>query len=504
MTKLQRTSYRWPTVARLGLLCLAIVSEMTPETALGQTERLELGRRLQRFEQAWETADPAARAAAVAPMTAAVRNFFALSLSAAGKQLDEAWRVVRAEAVVGELERQVIHLQLLATPHCADSSTNELTVQLKPFYKGEVDKEADSETQIQLHLKLVDAQRAVVAEHTLTLAEAKTGSQWLTGKLAEGDYQLVPEVRLGEELFQWPQATLTRVDDLENRLLRLEQSLVAAYGKMNDTLFASLSDAVVLLRAMQAGTVQEIDFPAARRLRFCEAMLEAQHEDNRDLKDSQLATCIATEASENDVWLSLAVGRKNVAVRLRAPAEAALPLPVLFLFHGAGGSENMFFETYGAGRVVEEGLKRGWLVVAPRQGLFGLSLDVKAQLDVLEGLFEIDRSQVLLLGHSMGAGQVIRETGLHPQLPLAAVALGGGGRAKQPEALQDIAWFIGAGEQDFGRSGAQQLHESLTAAQVPSIYRDYPDVEHMVIVQAAIDDVFQFLDAQLLERQNAN
>jgi predicted esterase len=284
----------------------------------------------------------------------------------------------------------------------------------------------------------------------------------------------------------------------------LEQALVDAFGKMDDTLFASLGDSVALLRSMQAGTVQEIDYPAARRLRFCEAMLKTHHASQPTAEGSQLANCIVTEASETDVWLSLAIGRKNVPVRLRAPREVAAPLPVLFLFHGAGGSENMFFETYGAGRAVEEGLKRGWLVVAPRQGLFGLSLDVKAMLDVLDGLFEIDRSQVFLIGHSMGAGQVIRQAGLHPQLPLAAVALGGGGRPRQPEAMKDITWFVGAGEQDFGRSGAQQLHKSLTAAKVTSTYRDYPDVEHMVIVQAAIDDVFQFLDAQLLELRNAN
>jgi len=47
-----------------------------------------------------------------------------------------------------------------------------------------------------------------------------------------------------------------------------------------------------------------------------------------------------------------------------------------------------------------------------------------------------------------------------------------------------------------GRSGAQQLHKSLVAAQVQSTYRKYSDVEHMVIVQAAIDDVFEFLDAK--------
>ena len=53
---------------------------------------------------------------------------------------------------------------------------------------------------------------------------------------------------------------------------------------------------------------------------------------------------------------------------------------------------------------------------------------------------------------------------------------------------------VAAGEQDFGRSGARQLHRSLTDAGIQSQYKDYPEVEHLVIVQAAIDDSFKFLD----------
>jgi hypothetical protein len=61
-----------------------------------------------------------------------------------------------------------------------------------------------------------------------------------------------------------------------------------------------------------------------------------------------------------------------------------------------------------------------------------------------------------------------------------------------------IRFLVGAGDQDFGRGGAIQLHRSLAAAGVDSRYIEYAAVEHMVIVQAAIDDVFRFLDESLL------
>lgn len=88
----------------------------------------------------------------------------------------------------------------------------------------------------------------------------------------------------------------------------------------------------------------------------------------------------------------------------------------------------------------------------------------------------------------------MRQVSLHPQLIKAAVALGGGARLGDAEPLRPVRWFVGAGDADFGRSGAASLARSLEKSSVPVIYREYQNVEHMVIVQAALDDVFKFLD----------
>jgi acetyl esterase/lipase len=88
----------------------------------------------------------------------------------------------------------------------------------------------------------------------------------------------------------------------------------------------------------------------------------------------------------------------------------------------------------------------------------------------------------------------MRQVAIDPDLPAAAVAIGGGGRVAEAEKYPAFPWMVAAGEFDFGRSGARALADSLKNASVDARYTEYPDVEHMVIVQAALDDVFRFLD----------
>ena len=253
------------------------------------------------------------------------------------------------------------------------------------------------------------------------------------------------------------------------------------------TVAATLRDETRLIRSLSQGRLQEADFPILSRLQFCEALAS-------DTFDP--ANVMKSVAGKSDVWMTLAKGTKTASTRLRFPASLEKPIPVLFVFHGAGGSENMFFETYGAGRVIREAEKRGWLVVSPGQGLLGLSLGLSDMLDALEPFAKLDRSRIMVLGHSMGAAQVMTQVQKHATLPIAAIALGGGSRMAVKDASQapKARWFVAAGEQDFGRSGARQLHRSLTDAGIQSQYKDYPEVEHLVIVQAAIDDSFKFLD----------
>ena len=69
------------------LVLLALLTTLLPccsTAALAQTQRLELGRRLKRFELAWEQAAPERRIEAVSPLKKAVSSFFSLQLSEAG------------------------------------------------------------------------------------------------------------------------------------------------------------------------------------------------------------------------------------------------------------------------------------------------------------------------------------------------------------------------------------------------------------------------------------
>lgn len=482
-------------------LCICCLGLACSEKASGQAQRMELGRRLQRFENAWELASPADRSACVGPLKTAVSSFFSLRLSEAGRQLDVAWQRARGLDVASEFEQSVVGLQLIAQPVCADTEQQSLKIQLKPFY--ETVKQPPPETT--LVFRLQDASGECLAESSFPLSTVQSSVDWMTGTLSEGDHRLTVRLQSGADSFVIPDVTISRIAGFSERLAALQKSsetvaglsasenAAAAVTTGPPTVGATIRSTATFLKSLSEARSQETDFPALARLALCEELVA---------EGAVAAEVLSRRGQSQDLWLTLANGRRSVATRIRCPEPTQAPVPVLFVFHGAGGSENMFFEAYGAGRVIREAKKRGWLVVAPAQGILGLSLGIQEMLVALESCFSIDRNRVMLVGHSMGAAQVMRQMQLHPEIPKAAVALGGGGqmRVSDVKAFAATPWFIAAGDEDFGRRGAMQLHESLLQAGGNSQYRDYEDVEHLVIVQAAIDNMFQFLETTISER----
>ena len=196
--------------------------------------------------------------------------------------------------------------------------------------------------------------------------------------------------------------------------------------------------------------------------------------------------------------MQLSRGRATQVVRMEVPEyDVSAPkkkLPVLIALHGAGGSENMFFQTYGAGRLVDLGKERGWLVVSPRQTMTGLGLDVPQMLEALAEHLPVDPQRVMLIGHSMGAAQAMSQVSKHPESVSMVAALGGGGAVRDTEPLRKIPFYVAAGERDFGKPRAKALSQQLQRIGASVEYGEFTDVEHMVIVQAALDDVFAFFD----------
>ena len=475
----------WLTTAALAG---ALVSPILSAPARAETPRAELGKRLRRFEIAWQKADGERRAAAVAPMTAAVRSFFTLQLQAAARHLDGAWYAVRPGDAPDPAERAAIATAVTATPLLADTTAETLSLAFEPLYEVERDVAAAPS---RLRLSIVDGAGETRAQRQGDWAETGGMIQWQTGPLPAGDLTLVVEWLDEQESIEITRIGLSRVERLRERLDALATAANTWPEATPPTVRATFAALLPLFKALADGRGQETDFPAARLLRFAEGLRAGA---------GLPADTIREAARSGDLWLTLSTGRGEVPVRLRAPADAAGPLPVLFLHHGAGGSENMFFDTCGAGRAAALGIERGWLVVAPRQGLFGLALDVEEMLELLGDSFEIDTSRVFLVGHSMGAGQVAKQVGLHPETVAAAVALGGGAAAPGGEKAQRVPWLVAAGTADFGRPGAAALAKRLEAAGATVDFREYPDVEHMVIVQAALDDVFRFLDTVVAGR----
>jgi predicted esterase len=64
----------------------------------------------------------------------------------------------------------------------------------------------------------------------------------------------------------------------------------------------------------------------------------------------------------------------------------------------------------------------------------------------------------------------------------------------KPEAVKGVPFFVGCGKQDFALPGAKALHQALTEAKATVTFREYEDVEHMLIVREAAADVFKFFD----------
>jgi pimeloyl-ACP methyl ester carboxylesterase len=102
----------------------------------------------------------------------------------------------------------------------------------------------------------------------------------------------------------------------------------------------------------------------------------------------------------------------------------------------------------------------------------------------------------VVVGHSMGAAAAMAATGRAPERFRAVAALGGGGSVPR-KGSKAPPFFVGVGARDFALAGAQRLHTGLQAGGFASTLREYPDVEHLAIVQIALPDVFAFFDGAL-------
>ncbi len=250
---------------------------------------------------------------------------------------------------------------------------------------------------------------------------------------------------------------------------------------------------VKLISGLAGGDMLETDYPAARLLTELE-QLAASIKSGKTFYDASRA---------GQFWLRIPVNGQSWPVRIfvPGPVDGRDFMPLVVALHGAGGSENLFFDGYGQGAIVAECRSRGWIVAAPRTDGFGL-LPVKELIEALAKNYAIDRARVFLVGHSMGALQATAAVQAHPGFYAAVAALGGGGVVKPSEALKKLPYYVAVGSEDFALSGAERLVANLRKAGADRLeFREFPDVEHLLIVQESLPEVFRFFDDVIGQRK---
>ncbi len=492
---------RLPSFLSSGLVLLASLFGFASAELSAQSHdpRYELGIRERRQELAWFDASGDAQAAGVPALEQAVTSFFGLRLDEAGRQLDRAWLAMAGKSD-DAIARAVARYSTRTASRWLDVDRPTVDPRLEAFYA--VGDELPNDGTIRFSVLTNDPARSVLATIDTTVAAALDGVEWTVGDVPAGDHRLTTTLVVGDRTWDFPELGLSFSRDRDGRLAEVTTGLAAlrelakeeraagseqeesAEEALRATGAATLGLLQGLLEDLGSGDVLETDYPADRLL------VDAE----RIIADRGSPLALYRERRGQDLWLNLSADRRRQTIRLRAPVDVEKAVPVLIALHGAGGSENMFFDAYGAGRLVEMGVERGWLVVAPRQTVLGLPADLPRLLDALERLQPIDRDRVLLVGHSMGAAQAIRQTGDHPERVRAVAAVGGGGSIPANVDLRGVRFLVAAGDRDFGRRPARTLADRLERSGAPVTWIEFERTEHLGVMQASLEKVFEFLD----------
>jgi predicted esterase len=468
-----------------ALFCLLL---LPAGRAAAQAERFEIGQRLRTFERAWEKQkDPAARKRALDAIQNLVPQFLRGRLDEAARTLAAGGDALRSEKDPSAEVRWAQSLSLQTVRRLADIDLAELPVTLAPFYK--VKAEAPQGAALKLTLLASDGKTVLATRETpITALPLATALPLKGARQIEGDHRLRAEIIAGGKVLNTvPDQTVSLAANLGTRVTALRKGALRLPAQPAGTDALTLRELSSLLTQLADGRTLETNYPAARLLNQAEAALKAVRAGDRYYGGERTG----------QFWLRLAAGKGGTAVRLLAPeaVKQGKPLPLVIALHGAGGSENLFFDGYGRGAVVRLCAERGWLLVAPRTEGLAFNFPAAALVDEVNRLYPVDRKRVFMVGHSMGAMQAVRAAQDVPNLIAGVAALGGGGAVKSSPALKAVPFFIGVGARDFLLPSAHALRDSLTKAEARTVaYREYAEVEHMTVVQIALPDVFAFFD----------
>lgn len=199
--------------------------------------------------------------------------------------------------------------------------------------------------------------------------------------------------------------------------------------------------------------------------------------------------------ASGDWWMPFELGGAPSPMRLIVPAQGAdHPRPLIIAVHGAGGDEHLFPVGYGAGEIKSLAEKRGFLVASPRAGvLTGTPATFDAIVDAVAESHDVDRSQIYVLGHSLGGAAVSAWAKARPDAIAAAVSIAGVGLFSGAKSLPPTLAIAGELDSLARPDRIERDAKNAAAAGLPVEYREIANYGHALVVAKCLPEAVDWL-----------
>lgn len=420
-----------------GLILASLLSVQAP-----QASRYDLGERLKALESTWMTADEVRKREAVPFISQAVTSFFTQQFGPACRSLDSARAALLGRKLKPEDGITLRFIRGYVQPH--------EKAQLAVTWAYTLPDSPGVKVQIR------DSSRTFKPGEDGVLEYHPFGSPVQPSDKI--DYSTVITFFVGSETRSLNLLMGPRIKERAAALAASKDPDIAAIG--------------TLIENQSAGRT-ELDLELGSLLKLGESLAEGKVKP-KDVTD----------------WPAAKEGQTSL--RAKFPEQLDDSETLVIALHGAGGSENLFFEGYGRGLAVTEALKRKWAFIAPRSS----ASSVKDSLAWVKRVRGWTPKRVFVMGHSMGGALALQSGGAIPN-PSAVVLFAPAGR-QIPENLKKVPLYLAVGKQEILMLGASAQEIKRAREAEPGFRFNLVDpCEHLMIVADALPDAYKWLDETL-------
>jgi len=437
-------------------------------TSFGQSDnpRFEVSRRLVEMEKNLEKNLNQDSLKKICPILKPLTfQFFAGQMESIARSLDQANRALSNNQSPSKAELFADSLCMDISPKLIAFDSSELSIGINSFYKSANSPSLNAE------LICESAQEKVWYSESIVIRDLPLKMKIKTTSTPSGKSTISLVVKQNNLVIKKHSYAIWK----EDKNGEFEKNLaIAKQNKTNPIISSSIS----YLETLHKDCISEKKFETEMNLELIPNSLKALGVPKESANPSK------------DMEILLAFPSKYFPrpARLFIPSNSTKEKrPLVVALHGAQATENMFFEAYGAGKLVKLCAKEQWFLLAPRNGL-----DPK-NLDDLASQFNIDTNRVYILGHSMGAAQALAFALSNCDKIKGVGLLGGAGTLPSNHSLTNLPIFVAVGNEDFTFSSVKRFVDQVKKQPENIVLaKELPNVEHIMICQAALDDCISF------------